>query len=137
MTRCACCAAPRPGHALVFFPEGTFDEEPGLKRFHVGAFAAAVRGSMPVVPAVIHGARRAMPNKALLVRPGRVRVEILAPIDVSRVGAPSPTTCGERRGRASSRGSTSRTSLRSRRCAAELAALTRLRCAVASMSCAH
>ena len=71
------------GHALVFFPEGTFDDVPGLKRFHVGAFAAAVRGGMPVVPAVIHGARRAMPNGALLVRPGLVRVEILDPIAVS------------------------------------------------------
>ncbi len=71
------------GHALVFFPEGTFDDVPGLKRFHVGAFAAAVRGGMPVVPAVIHGARRAMPNGALLVRPGLVRVEILDPIVVS------------------------------------------------------
>ncbi len=29
------------GHALVVFPEGTFDEVPGLKRFHIGAFAAA------------------------------------------------------------------------------------------------
>jgi 1-acyl-sn-glycerol-3-phosphate acyltransferase len=38
---------------------------------------------MPVVPAVIHGARRAMPNGALLVRPGLVRVEILDPIVVS------------------------------------------------------
>ena len=69
------------GQALVFFPEGTFDEVPGLKRFHVGAFAAAERGAMPVVPVVIHGARRALPNRALIVRPGRVRVEILAPID--------------------------------------------------------
>jgi len=71
------------GHALVFFPEGTFDDVPGLKRFHVGAFAAAVRGGMPVVPAVIHGARRAMPNGALIVRPGLVRVEILDPIALS------------------------------------------------------
>lgn len=69
------------GHALVFFPEGTFDEMPGLKRFHVGAFAAAARGGMPVVPVAIHGARRALPNRALVVRPGRVRVEILEPID--------------------------------------------------------
>jgi 1-acyl-sn-glycerol-3-phosphate acyltransferase len=68
------------GHALVFFPEGTFDEVPGLKRFHVGAFAAAVRGAMPVVPVVIRGARRALPNRAIIVRPGRVRVEILEPI---------------------------------------------------------
>jgi 1-acyl-sn-glycerol-3-phosphate acyltransferase len=70
------------GHALVFFPEGTFDEVPGLMRFHVGAFAAAVRGAMPVVPVVIHGARRALPNGAIIVRPGRVRVEILAPLTV-------------------------------------------------------
>jgi 1-acyl-sn-glycerol-3-phosphate acyltransferase len=68
------------GQALVFFPEGTFDEVPGLKRFHVGAFAAAVRGGMPVVPVVIHGARRALPNRRLLVRPGRVTIEILAPL---------------------------------------------------------
>ena len=68
------------GHSLVFFPEGTFDELPGLKRFHVGAFAAAVRGAMPVVPVVIHGARRALPNGAIIVRPGRVRIEILEPI---------------------------------------------------------
>jgi 1-acyl-sn-glycerol-3-phosphate acyltransferase len=65
------------GQALVFFPEGTFDEVPGLKRFHVGAFAAAVRGTMPVVPVVIHGARRALPNGAIFVRPGRMRVEVL------------------------------------------------------------
>jgi 1-acyl-sn-glycerol-3-phosphate acyltransferase len=68
------------GHALVFFPEGTFDGTPGLKRFHAGAFVAATRGGMPVVAAVIHGARRALPNGALIVRPGRVRVEILGAI---------------------------------------------------------
>ena len=68
------------GHSLVFFPEGTFDEHVGLKRFHVGAFIAAVRGGMPIVPTVIHGARRAMPSKALLVRPGRIAVEFLAPL---------------------------------------------------------
>ena len=70
------------GEALVFFPEGTFDELPGLKRFHIGAFAAAVRGAMPVVPVVIHGARRALPNRAIIVRPGRVRIEILEPVAV-------------------------------------------------------
>jgi 1-acyl-sn-glycerol-3-phosphate acyltransferase len=32
------------------------------------------------VPVVIHGARRAFPNRALVVRPGRITVEILEPI---------------------------------------------------------
>ena len=68
------------GHSLVFFPEGTFDDKVGLKRFHVGAFVAAARGNVPLVPAVIHGARRALPNGALVPRPGRIHVEILAPL---------------------------------------------------------
>jgi 1-acyl-sn-glycerol-3-phosphate acyltransferase len=38
------------------------------------------------VPVVIHGARRALPNRAIIVRPGRVRIEILEPIAVP--GAP-------------------------------------------------
>jgi 1-acyl-sn-glycerol-3-phosphate acyltransferase len=68
------------GHSLVFFPEGTFDATLGLKRFHVGAFVAAARGGVPVVPAVIHGARRALPADTYVPRPGRIEVEVLPPI---------------------------------------------------------
>jgi 1-acyl-sn-glycerol-3-phosphate acyltransferase len=68
------------GHSLVFFPEGTFGDEPGLRRFHVGAFVAAQRANVPVVPAVIHGARRALPNGRVAPRPGRIAVEILEPL---------------------------------------------------------
>jgi 1-acyl-sn-glycerol-3-phosphate acyltransferase len=75
------------GHSLVFFPEGTFDETPGLKRFHVGAFAAAARGGVPIVPTVIHGARRALPTHALIVRPGRILVEILEPLPAEGAAA--------------------------------------------------
>lgn len=74
------------GHSLVFFPEGTFDSEIGLKRFHVGAFVAAARGGMPVVPAVIHGARRILPSRTLVPRPGQVTVDVLCPLGVSDCG---------------------------------------------------
>lgn len=67
------------GHSLVFFPEGTFDAQAGLKRFHIGAFVAATRGAMPVVPVVIRGARRALPSGTRIPRPGSITVEILAP----------------------------------------------------------
>jgi 1-acyl-sn-glycerol-3-phosphate acyltransferase len=70
----------------VFFPEGTFDDQVGLKRFHTGAFVAAARGGAPVVPAVIHGARRSMPNGALVPRPGQVVIDILAPIEMPASG---------------------------------------------------
>jgi 1-acyl-sn-glycerol-3-phosphate acyltransferase len=68
------------GHSLVFFPEGTFDAQAGLKRFHTGAFVAATRGEVPVVPATIRGARRALPSGRVVPRPGTIRVEIAEPI---------------------------------------------------------
>jgi 1-acyl-sn-glycerol-3-phosphate acyltransferase len=71
------------GHSLVFFPEGTFDSVRGVKRFKIGAFVAATRSGVPLVPAVIHGARRSMPNGALAPRPGPLHVEILEPLDGS------------------------------------------------------
>jgi 1-acyl-sn-glycerol-3-phosphate acyltransferase len=64
------------GSALGFFPEGTFDESPGLKAFHLGAFAAAARAKLPVVPVVIYGARWKLPAGGLLPRPGPLRVHI-------------------------------------------------------------
>ena len=64
------------GSALGFFPEGTFDKSPGLKAFHLGAFSAAARAKLPVVPVVIHGARRKLPSGALLPRPGPLLVHV-------------------------------------------------------------
>jgi 1-acyl-sn-glycerol-3-phosphate acyltransferase len=65
------------GHSLVFFPEGTFTPEPGLLRFHTGAFATAVRAGCPVVPAVIRGTRRALSPRGELPRLSHIEIEIL------------------------------------------------------------
>jgi 1-acyl-sn-glycerol-3-phosphate acyltransferase len=71
------------GQSLVFFPEGTFRTEPGLLRFHSGAFATAVRAKCPVVPAVIRGTRRVLPGSRLLPQWGEIEVEFLEPINVT------------------------------------------------------
>jgi 1-acyl-sn-glycerol-3-phosphate acyltransferase len=68
------------GHSIVFFPEGTFSEEPGLLKFHYGAFATAQRAGCPVVPAIIHGSRVALSPRGGLPNPTRLRVEILDPV---------------------------------------------------------
>lgn len=64
----------RAQESLAFFPEGTFRPEPGLRRFHSGAFAAAARGEVPVVPVVIRGSRRMLPASRALPRPGRLEI---------------------------------------------------------------
>ncbi|MEI8297046.1 MAG: lysophospholipid acyltransferase family protein [Pseudomonadota bacterium] len=75
------------GQALAFFPEGTFTAQRGLGRFHPGAFVAATRAGVPLVPAAIRGAREVLPPDTLWPRPGRIEVDILAPL-------PAPSATG-------------------------------------------
>src|SRR5580658_7491684 len=65
------------GKALAFFPEGTFGEEVGLMKFHIGAFAAAARAHLPVVPVAIRGTRHSLPAGRAWPNPGPIEVEIL------------------------------------------------------------
>lgn len=75
------------GDALGFFPEGTFDAAPGLKAFQLGAFSAATRARLPVVPVVIYGARQKLGSKQRLPAPGALRVRICKPIDSTQHGS--------------------------------------------------
>ena len=68
------------GESLAFFPEGTFREEAGIGRFHAGAFMAAVKGEMPVVPIAISGTRELLGWGRALPRPHPIRIDILTPI---------------------------------------------------------
>jgi len=71
------------GEGLGFFPEGTFDAVPGLKPFQLGAFSAAARAGLPIVPVIIHGSRHKLPSGSLLPAPGRLRVRICPAIQVA------------------------------------------------------
>jgi 1-acyl-sn-glycerol-3-phosphate acyltransferase len=68
------------GQALAFFPEGTFVAEPGLGKFHSGAFAIAARVNLPVVPLALHGTRYILPSGRFLPRPGRIDIQVLPSI---------------------------------------------------------
>lgn len=74
--------AAKDGQSLGFFPEGTFRLEPGVGRFRPGAFVAATRGQVPVVPVAISGSRDMLPMGRALPRPRRLRIQILEPIPV-------------------------------------------------------
>jgi 1-acyl-sn-glycerol-3-phosphate acyltransferase len=68
------------GSCLGVFPEGTFVAEPGLRPFHLGGFMAATRGSLPVVPIAIRGARHILPAQRWWPRQGDLTVEVMPPI---------------------------------------------------------
>jgi 1-acyl-sn-glycerol-3-phosphate acyltransferase len=69
------------GQSLVFFPEGTFDETPQIRRFMSGAFAIAARSGLPVVAIAVHGTRAAMPPGGMMIYRRPIRVDLLAVLE--------------------------------------------------------
>ncbi len=69
------------GQSLVFFPEGTFGREPGLRPFRMGAFTIAAQAGATVVPVALRGTRSVLRAEQWLPRSRPVRLTILAPID--------------------------------------------------------
>lgn len=72
--------AAQEGESLGFFPEGTFLLEPGIGRFRAGAFVAAIKGEMPVVPVAISGTRIMLPARHFLPRNTELIIDILPAI---------------------------------------------------------
>jgi len=70
----------KAGVALVYFPEATFINRPGILPFHMGAFSAAAEAQAPVVPIAIRGARAVLTGDSWFPRQGRIRVTIGHPI---------------------------------------------------------
>lgn len=65
---------------IVIFPEGTFTPEPGLRSFHLGAFALAAAQSIPVVPVAICGVRSILYSLSELPRRGTIEVRVGSPL---------------------------------------------------------
>ena len=70
----------RAGDALVFFPEGTFRDAPGLLPFRMGAFVAAARAGVPVVPITLIGTRVLLPGQSLRPHYSTLQVRAGEPI---------------------------------------------------------
>jgi 1-acyl-sn-glycerol-3-phosphate acyltransferase len=62
------------GMSLMAFPEGTRSADGTIQAFKTGAFVAAIKSGVPVVPVLIQGAAQVLPAKSLTVHPGPIRV---------------------------------------------------------------
>ena len=90
----ACCAMPSGARRWCSSPRAPSTTAPGLLPFRNGAFAAAQRAGLPLVPLVIRGTRRRLPPGTLTPWPGRIGVTVLAPLHATLPGS------GRRRGTA-------------------------------------
>ena len=74
-------AAEATGQApLLFFAEGTFTAQPGLRPFRLGAFRAAAASGLPVVPLVLRGTRALLRDGSWLPQRGPLEVLIGDPV---------------------------------------------------------
>ncbi len=70
----------RAGESMVFFPEGTFRREPGLMPFRLGAFLAAARSGMPVLPVTLIGIRSMLRSGQWRPRRGELKMLVGEPL---------------------------------------------------------
>lgn len=71
------------GISVLIAPEGTRSRTGELGEFKKGAFRIAMSAGIPVVPVVVRNAAVLGPRNATFMRPGKVDVVVLEPIDVS------------------------------------------------------
>ncbi|MGA2809969.1 MAG: lysophospholipid acyltransferase family protein [Candidatus Acidiferrum sp.] len=76
--------AMRNGQSFLIYPEGTRSPDGRLQPFKKGAVMMAINAGVQIVPVACSGAHRVMVKKSLVIHPGEILVEFLAPIDSSK-----------------------------------------------------
>jgi len=86
----------RSGMPLLIFPEGTRSPDGSLGPFKKGGFVLATRAKAPLIPVVVTGTYNVLPKTTWHIRPGRVKVRFLMPIDTSSYSYESKEALMER-----------------------------------------
>jgi len=72
-----------PGVSILFFPEGSRSLDGTLGRFKKGGFVMAQQMALPILPITITGSQRILPSHSLSLLPGKIRIQVHEPIDIS------------------------------------------------------
>lgn len=76
--------AMKAGQSFLIYPEGTRSPDGRLQEFKKGAVALAIKAGAPIVPVLCSGAQRVMAKRSMVIRPGKILVEFLEPIDAAK-----------------------------------------------------
>lgn len=71
----------KEGRSFVLFPEGTRSTNGNLGEFKKGSFKLPLRANVKILPVVIDGTISVTPKGSIFIRPNRVRLKILKPLD--------------------------------------------------------
>ncbi|GAC1622026.1 MAG: AMP-binding protein [Candidatus Acidiferrum sp.] len=70
----------RKNDSVFVFPEGTFTPEEGVRPFQLGAFHAAVKTGVPIIPVSLAGTRKFLRDGTIVPRPTRVTITLSPPV---------------------------------------------------------
>ncbi|MFK7921597.1 MAG: lysophospholipid acyltransferase family protein [Bacteroidia bacterium] len=71
----------KEGTSILVFPEGTRNRsEQVLKKFHMGAFRAAIEAQVPIIPIIMIGSREMQPVDTMEFYPGLIQMRFLDPV---------------------------------------------------------
>ncbi|MDQ1330685.1 MAG: 1-acyl-sn-glycerol-3-phosphate acyltransferase [Thermodesulfobacteriota bacterium] len=73
----------RDGVSVMIFPEGTRSRDGNIGSFKKGGFVLAIESGVPILPVIIRGTFSVMPKSRLLIKPGKVTLEILKPVETT------------------------------------------------------
>lgn len=65
---------------VIMAPEGTRSRKGGLQQFKKGPFHLAMQTGAPLVPFLMRGVDQILPMGSIIIRPGRVTIDVLPPI---------------------------------------------------------
>jgi 1-acyl-sn-glycerol-3-phosphate acyltransferase len=73
----------RGGVSVMIFPEGTRSRDGNIGSFKKGGFVLAIESGVPILPVIIRGTFSVMSKNRLLIKPGKVTLEILKPVETT------------------------------------------------------
>lgn len=74
------------GRSVIIFPEGTRSKGDELGEFKEGAFKAALKTGVPIVPVAIDGSYKAMEANNMKIHPAHVNITILPAVETDKLG---------------------------------------------------
>ena len=84
------------GLSVLLFPEGTRSPDGSVRRFKRGPFMTAIQNGVPVLPVRHQGTHELLPKRSLVLKPGRLRVRIGAPISTEGMSPKDAHALAER-----------------------------------------